>query len=96
MAETTNTLEHRVLRLYVSGWTHRSRQAIAHAKAVLNTGRLQGYTLEVIDILEDRVSAQRDGVIATPTLLITGPGSPRKIIGDLEDAEKVMAGLGLA
>lgn len=96
MVEEKDTPGEKTLRLYVSGMTSgRSRKAIAEAEAMLRTEALKGYALEVADLLENCASAQRDGVIATPTLLKTGPGSSRKIIGDLKDASKVLSALGL-
>lgn len=39
--------------------------------------------------------AERAGILATPTLSYEHPERPRRIVGDLDDAKKVLACLGL-
>lgn len=95
MAESGSKRKPHILRLYVSGRGPRARKAVADAEAILASGLMDSYALEVVDLLNNAASAQRDGVIATPTLLKTGPGSPRKIIGDLKDVPKILSALGL-
>jgi len=49
----------------------------------------------VIDVLEHPELAERDKILATPTLVKRLPEPMRKIIGDLSDREKVLLGLNL-
>ncbi len=46
-------------------------------------------------VLENPRLARRDEIVAIPTLVRQLPAPVRKIIGDLSDAERVLAGLQL-
>lgn len=50
---------------------------------------------EIIDVLEKPELAERDKVLATPTVAKVSPLPLRKIVGDLSYKEKVLAGLNL-
>ncbi len=52
------------------------------------------YALEVIDVFENTEMTERDGILATPTLIKNSPEPCRRIIGDFRDKEKVFTGLG--
>jgi len=83
------------LKLYITGQTPRSRQAIENlyqtCKAMLD-GR---YELTIIDVLEHPELAEEEKILATPTLIKVSPPPLRRIIGDLSDTEKVFIGLDL-
>ena len=84
-----------VLRLYVAGQTPRSLTALANLKAICER-HLKGRSwIEVIDLLEDPERARADQVFALPTLVRKRPPPVRKILGDLSDIERVLAGLEL-
>jgi circadian clock protein KaiB len=51
------------------------------------------YDLEVIDVYQHPEKTRELQVIATPTLVKVLPEPLRRIIGDLSDREKVLAGL---
>lgn len=58
--------------------------------------RLDGkYDLEIIDVYENPEATRELQVVATPTLVKVLPEPLRRIIGDLSDREKLMAGLNL-
>jgi circadian clock protein KaiB len=84
-----------VLRLYVTGSTPRSSQAIQTIRALCEE-HLQGrYELEVIDIYQQPVLARGEQIIAAPTLIKKLPAPLRKIVGNLSNAERVLMGLDL-
>jgi circadian clock protein KaiB len=84
-----------VLRLFITGTTPRSARAIANLRRVCEE-RLKGeYDLEVVDIYQHPESAKEHQIIAAPTLVRMLPLPLRKIIGDLADEERVLAGLDL-
>jgi circadian clock protein KaiB len=84
-----------LLRLYVTGMTPRSTQAIARIKAICEE-HLQGrYELEVIDIYQQPELAKGEQIIATPTLIKKLPAPLRRIVGDLSNKERVLLGLDL-
>jgi circadian clock protein KaiB len=51
------------------------------------------YQIEVIDLMKDPALAQRDQIVAIPTLIRQLPEPLKRIIGDLSNAEKVLVGL---
>lgn len=51
------------------------------------------YDLEVIDVYQDPEATRFLQVVATPTLVRVLPEPLRRIIGDLSDEERVLAGL---
>lgn len=84
-----------VLRLYVTGMTPRSTQAVATIKAVCEEHLAGRYDLEVIDIYQHPVLARDEQIIAAPTLVKKLPAPLRRLIGDLSDTERVLLGLDL-
>jgi circadian clock protein KaiB len=84
-----------VLRLYVTGSTPRSMQAIAMIKAICEEHLAGRYDLEVIDIYRQPVLAREEQIIAVPTLIRKLPLPLRRLIGDLSDRDRVLLGLDL-
>jgi circadian clock protein KaiB len=81
------------LRLYVAGQTPKSITAIANLKKLCEKHLMGRYTIEVIDLMKDPALAQRDQIIAIPTLIRHLPEPLKRIIGDLSNSEKVLVGL---
>lgn len=72
-------------RLYVTGETARSRQAVASLRALCEARVAGHYELEVIDVRERPDLAEDDRVIATPTVIKLAPLPRQRVIGDLSD-----------
>jgi circadian clock protein KaiB len=85
-----------VLRLYVSGMTARSRQAIENIRQLCEQHLAGRYDLEIIDIYQQPGLAKDAQVIAAPTLVKTLPPPLRKIIGDMGDPGRILVVLGVA
>lgn len=84
-----------VLRLYVTGMTARSAEAIATIQSICKE-RLGGrYDLQVIDIYQHPKLAKDEQIIAAPTLVKRLPLPLRRFIGTLSDRERVLVGLDL-
>lgn len=84
-----------LLKLYITGQTPRSRQAIANLKRICE-GELAGqYDMVVIDVLERPQLAEDEKILATPTVVKELPTPIRRIIGDLSDSDQVLLGLDL-
>ncbi len=83
------------LKLYITGQTSRSEQAISNLNRLCESYWTDQYTLQIIDALEQPHLAEEDGIVATPTLIKIAPPPMRRIIGDLSETQKVLAGLGL-
>ena len=84
-----------VLRLYVTGMTPKSTQAIQNIKRICDEKLYGLYNLEVIDIYQRPALAQGEQIIATPTLIKKLPLPLRRFIGDMSDAERIVLGLDL-
>jgi circadian clock protein KaiB len=84
-----------VLRLFVSGFTPRSRRAIDNLKNICERYLAGRYRIEVVDLYQSPASAHDEQIVATPTLLKVLPGPPRRVIGDLSKVDKVLHGLDL-
>jgi circadian clock protein KaiB len=86
---------HYKLRLFVTGSTPRSARAIANMRKICEENLHGQYDLEVVDVYANPDATRELQVIATPTLVKILPEPLRRIIGDLSDREKVLAGLNL-
>ena len=84
-----------VLRLYVSGMTPRSTEAINNLKAICDEHLKDRYELEVIDIYKQPEVTSTDQIIATPTLVKKLPLPLRRLVGTLSNEERVLVGLDL-
>jgi len=82
-----------VLRLYVTGSTGRSLRAIENITRIADTHLADGYDLKIIDIYAEPEAARDDQIIAAPTLLRVAPLPQRRVLGDLSDEARVLAGL---
>ena len=81
------------LRLYVAGQTPKSMAAIANLNKLCEKHLAGRYSIEVIDLMADPALAQRDQIIAIPTLIRQLPEPLKRIIGDLSNSDKVLVGL---
>lgn len=84
-----------VLRLYIAGTTPRSMRAIVDARAFCESHLADRYELEVIDIYQQPGLARDEQIIAVPTLVRSLPPPLRRLVGDLSDVDRVLAGLEL-
>jgi circadian clock protein KaiB len=83
------------LRLFVTGSTPRSARAIANMRKICEENLHGRYDLEVVDVYENPDATRELQIVATPTLVKLLPEPLRRIIGDLSDEERVLAGLNL-
>lgn len=83
------------LRLYVAGQSPRSLHALANLQRLCEDNLAGHYEIEVIDLVERPSLARGDDILAIPTLVRRLPTPLRKIIGDLSDTDRVLAGLEL-
>ena len=83
------------LTLYVTDHTLRSRQAFAQLQQLCDKQFPHRYELEVVDVLECPEEARDRRILATPTVIRELPHPIRRIVGDLADVDKVLAGLAI-
>jgi len=82
-----------LLRLYVTGTTGRSVRAIQNVRRICEAHLKGVYELEVVDLYKNLPLARGDQIIAAPTLIKRLPVPLRRLIGDLSDEQRVLAGL---
>jgi len=85
-----------VLRLYVAGQTPKCMRAFANLKRICEEYLANRYRIEMIDLLLDPALARGDQILAVPTLVRRTPEPVKKIIGDLSNTQRVLAGLEVA
>lgn len=95
MSESENEKHTYVLRLYVTGSTSRSVQALTNLRKICEEYLEGQYELEVIDLYQNPGLAKGDQIIAAPTLIKKLPLPFRRIIGDMSNRDKVLLGLDL-
>jgi circadian clock protein KaiB len=81
------------LKLFVTGTTPRSARAIRNIRIICEENLPGRYELEVIDIYQHPAAVTAEQIVVTPTLVKQFPLPLRKLIGDLSDTERVLAGL---
>ena len=81
------------LRLYIAGQTRKSIAALTNLRRICDEHLAGRYRVEVIDLMENPQQAQRDQIVAVPTLVRRLPEPIRRIIGDLSNSERVLVGL---
>jgi circadian clock protein KaiB len=83
------------LRLYIAGKSPRSLHALANLRRLCEDHLAGHYEIEIIDLVERPSLAQGDDILAIPTLVRRLPKPERRVIGDLSDTQRVLAGLQL-
>jgi circadian clock protein KaiB len=79
-----------VLRLFVSGSNPSTERTLETLYQFLEQCLDRPYTLKVIDVLKHPEQAEADQISATPTLIKIWPKPVRRIVGELNDAEKIV------
>ncbi len=83
------------LRLYITGTTERSNEAVTNIRQLCDKYLPGRYELEVVDIYQQPGKAADAQIIAAPTLIKQLPAPIKRLIGNLSDAEKIIVGLDL-
>jgi circadian clock protein KaiB len=78
------------LRLYVTGASRSSLQAIANLKQFCRQYLDGRYELEVIDLYQQPELARREQLIVAPTLVKSSPPPVCRLIGTLANSTEVM------
>jgi circadian clock protein KaiB len=93
--EATARKEKYIIKLYITGMTPRSQQALRNLEKVCREYLEGNYELEVIDIYQQPQLAKGDQIIAVPTLIKKMPLPLRRLIGDLSQEDRIVLGLDL-
>jgi circadian clock protein KaiB len=84
-----------LLRLYIAGNSSSSRRAEHNLANLRKFIPSKGWEIEVVDVLLKPELAEQAGILATPALCYENAARPRRIIGDLSDAKRVLEFLGI-
>jgi len=80
-------------RLYVAGQSANSNLALVNLRALCERHLAGRHEIEVIDVFTEPERALADGVMMTPTLVLTAFTPPRVIVGNLSRADVVLRAL---
>ena len=83
------------LKLYIDTNNTNSIAVFGNRKKTCEEELANNYELEIIDIVNQSERAEKDSILAVPTLVKEHPLPIRKVIGNLSDRRKVMCGLDL-
>ena len=84
-----------VLQLFITGASPNSIRAITNLKTILEHHVKDQYSLEIIDVYQQKSVAATEQIIAMPVMIKKYPLPERRLIGDMSDEAKVLKGLGL-
>ena len=80
-------------RLYVSGDTPNSAQAIGNLHAICREHLPGRHEIEVVDVFREPQKALDEGIFMTPTLVKLAPLPSLRIVGTLTDTGTVLRAL---
>ena len=76
-----NTRNEIIFNLYIVGKSPDALRMVQRLKSLLDTNIKSGYTLNVIDILQNPDVALSDNILASPTLIRVKPLPVKRIVG---------------
>lgn len=82
-----------LLRLFVTGLSPKSLEAIDEVRKLCEEHLKGRYELQIVDVYKQPTAAKEDQVFAAPTLVRLLPQPVRKVVGDMTHTEKILAGL---
>jgi circadian clock protein KaiB len=88
--------KHYVLRLFITGASANSLRAVTNLKKICDTYIKDAYSLEIIDVYQEKTVAEKEQIIALPLLIKSLPLPEKRLIGDLSDTQKVLKGMGIS
>ena len=93
--KSSHTGQKYLLRLFITGSAPRSIIAVSNLTEICRKCPDEDFELQIVDIYEKPELARENQIIAIPTLIRVLPVPEKRIIGDLSEAEEVLAALGL-
>lgn len=84
-----------LLRLFVTGNSQRSLRAVEGVQSMCKEFLGNGVRLEVVDVMKHPDEAEREKILATPTLIRQIPCPTRRLVGDMGEPERLIQLLGL-
>jgi circadian clock protein KaiB len=87
--------ESRSFRVFVAGASWRSQRVVDALHELCRAHGVAEYTVEVVDVLREPASAERDRVLALPMVMRVAPAPIVRVVGDLSDGQVAAQVLGL-
>ena len=84
-----------ILKLYVSGMSAKSMEAIENVEKLCNEYLKDSFELEIIDLYKNPDVASEQQIVFSPSLIKQMPLPKKTLIGTFSDKEKVIKGLGI-
>ncbi len=84
-----------ILKLYVSGMSRKSMEAIENIKFLCDEHLKGSFELEIIDIYKNPKLASEQHIVFSPSLLKKLPLPQKTLVGTLSDTKKVLKVLGI-
>lgn len=78
-----------IIELYITGNSSRSETAIRCVQEIFGELKELNLQLDVIDVLEMPELAEKEKVLATPTLIKRIPPPVKRLVGDLSNKDLV-------
>jgi circadian clock protein KaiB len=82
-------------RLYIAADTINSMQALVNLKAICREYLPGRHEIEIVDVFREPLRALHEDIRMTPTLLKLSPPPTRRIVGTLNQTQRVLDTLGL-
>lgn len=79
-----------ILRLFVSGHSPTTTEALTTLHCLLEQKLSDSYTLKVVDIMKHPEQAELNQISATPTLVRLSPKPVRRIVGEWENWDRIL------
>ena len=80
------------LLLYVAELSPKSTAAFRNLQQICDQYLAGRYHIKVIDLMKNPEIARDEQIIALPTVVRKSPGTVRRVIGDLSNTGRVLAG----
>lgn len=78
-----------VFRLFIRGDSPNTEETLLRLHSMLDRALGHPYTLKVIDVLKHPQQTERDRVSATPTLIRVWPQPLRRIVGEMNNLDRI-------
>ncbi|MGF1588129.1 MAG: circadian clock KaiB family protein [Pleurocapsa sp.] len=90
-SRTSKPAEGYILRLFIKSDRPIAEQTLSHVHRLLEEGLTIPYTLKVVDVTKHPEQAAIHQIATTPTLVRVSPKPIRRIVGQLDDIQRVLS-----
>ena len=84
------------LKLFISGASRNSTKAVKNLQRILEAHVPGRYSLQIIDLYQDKSMAAEEQIVALPLLVRKNPLPEQRLVGDMSNEERVVNRLQIA